>query len=42
VCKECDIELNGLGLKWAYPETYKKKLAAYIKRSTERDQNDEL
>ena len=31
VCKKCDVELNELGLKWAYPRTWKPKLEEYKK-----------
>ena len=32
VCTECDIKLNELGLRWAFPRSWQKKLAAYIKQ----------
>lgn len=32
VCKRCDVELNRLGLQWAYPRSWRKKLDAYKKQ----------
>jgi len=29
VCTECDLELNRIGLKWAYPMTWQEKFKAY-------------
>ncbi len=34
VCKDCDVELNKIALKWAYPETWKPKLEAYKRRAS--------
>ena len=31
VCAECDLELNKLGLKWAYPKTWRKLYNVYLK-----------
>jgi hypothetical protein len=30
VCKRHDVELNRLGLQWAHPRSWRKKLSAYI------------
>jgi hypothetical protein len=35
VCRECDIELNTIALKWAYPKSWPKKLKTYIERTQE-------
>ena len=32
ICTECDLELNKIGLQWAYPRTWKPKFEAYRKR----------
>lgn len=32
ICKECDVELNRIGLKWAFPRTWKTRLARYKER----------
>ena len=35
VCKECDIELNKMALRFAYPTDWKPRLKAYIERNYE-------
>ena len=29
ICRECDFELNKIGLKWAFPEIWRKMFAEY-------------
>ena len=31
VCKACDLELNRMALKWAFPENWQPKYKAYEK-----------
>ena len=31
VCRACDLELNKMGLKWAFPKAWKAMYAAYEK-----------
>ena len=31
VCRDCDLDLNKMGLKWAFPKMWKKLYAAYEK-----------
>lgn len=33
VCKSCDLDLNKIALKWAFPATWKAKFEAYKRRS---------
>lgn len=32
VCKECDLELNKIALKWRYPKTWRKRYEAYKRK----------
>ena len=29
VCQECDLDLNKMALKWAFPENWKEKFETY-------------
>jgi hypothetical protein len=29
ICKSCDLALNKMALKWAYPKTWKRRFVAY-------------
>lgn len=31
ICGECDLDLNKMALKWAFPKTWRAKYAAYEK-----------
>ena len=33
VCAKCDLDLNKIALKWAFPETWRKKFDAYKRRA---------
>ena len=35
VCVECDLELNRIGLEWAYPMTWRPKFEAYKRKVME-------
>jgi hypothetical protein len=32
ICHQCDLELNKLGLRWAFPDTWREKFKAYVER----------
>lgn len=29
VCRQCDLDLNKMALRWRYPKTWRKRYAAY-------------
>lgn len=34
VCAQCDLDLNKMGLKWAFPKHWKQMFAAYKKEAS--------
>lgn len=35
VCRSCDLHLNKIALQWAFPRSWKKKLADYRAREAD-------